>query len=132
MKAKRILKSVALNSTWKKVTLKKYNDFYLTAIKKDKNGKKDTLDKDCVKKIKFEIAIGSGKRNKHMLHTQVVVDFNQVASRDAEFDKIIATAKVAGCPSIFYIRAIEMVGEFSTVTEGRTAIEVYVNELRLG
>jgi hypothetical protein len=128
---KKIFKEVALNKGWKKVNLRKYNDFYLTAVKKDEMGKEDTLNKDCVKRIRFEVAMSSGKKGKYLTFNYITLNFNDITSSDSEVNKITAATKALNYPSTFYIRAIDMTGEFSTVTEGNAAIEVYVNELRL-
>lgn len=128
---KRIFKTVNLNKEWKKVTLKKHNDFYLTAIKSEKNGKKDNLNKDCVKRIRFEIAVEGGKKDSYMTINYLTLNFNDFSSSNAEFNAISAITKAVNFPSTFYIRAIDMTGESSTVTEGITSIEVYINELKL-
>lgn len=129
---KKIFKKVDLSAGWKKVTLKEHNDFYLIAVKKDKACKKDTLDKDCVKKIRFELAVESGVKGKYLIHSnQINLFFGGSVSSDAEFGKVMASTKVLGCPSTFYIRAVDMTGVTSTVTEGCASIEVYMNELRL-
>lgn len=128
---KKIFNKVTLNDGWKKVTLKKYNDFYLMAVKANKAGKKDTLDKDCVRKIRFEIAVDSGKKGKYMTINYVTLNFNDLSSSDATFNKISAVTKVLNYPSTFYIKAVDMTGDTSTVIEGTTSIEVFVNELRL-
>lgn len=127
----KIFKKIDLDAKWKKVNLKKFNDFYLIAIKKNKNSKKSTLDKDCIKKIKFEFAVDSGKKGKYLYYNQLIANFNDIASKDTEFDRQVASVKVSGYPSTFYIKATEVTGEFSTVTEGTSSIEVYINELRL-
>lgn len=128
---KKIFKKVTLDGEWKKVTLKKYNDFYLMAIKANKAGKKDTLNKDCVRKIRFEVAVPSGKKNKYMTVNYLTLNFNDLSSSNPEFNTISAITKVTTFPSTFYIKAIDMTGETKTVTEGNTSIEVYLNELRL-
>ena len=128
---KKIFKRVELNAEWKKVTLKKYNDFYLTAVKAAKDGKKDTLNKDCVRKIRFEIAVAGGKKNSYMTVNYLTLNFNDLSSSNAEFNAISAITKVTNFPSTFYIKAIDMTGESSTVSEGSTSIEIYLNELRL-
>ena len=128
---KKIFKSIKLNDSWKKVTLKKYNDFYLIAIKKGKDSKKDTLQKDCVRKIRFEVAVDSGKKGKYLTTNYITLNFNDLSSSDADFNKVTAITKVLNYPSTFYIKAIDMTGETSTATEGQTSIEIYVNELRL-
>ena len=129
---KKILKNIDLNSKWTKVNLKKYNDFYLIGLKKDKiNKKKDTLDKDCVKKIRFEVAIASGKKNKYLTINYITLNFADMSSSDTELNNISALTKVVNYPSKFFIRAIDMTGESSTVNEGRCSIEVYLNEMRL-
>lgn len=128
---KKIFKSIKLNDSWKKVTLKKYNDFYLVAIKKEKDSKKDTLQKDCVRKIRFEVAVDSGKKGKYLTTNYITLNFNDLSSSDADFNKVTAITKVLNYPSTFYIKAIDMTGETSTATEGKTSIEIYVNELRL-
>lgn len=127
----KIFKKITLNGDWKKVTLKKYNDFYLMAVKADKNAKKDTLNKDCVKKIRFEVAVDSGKKGKYMTVNYITLNFSDLSSSDTEFNMVSAITKVLNYPSTFYIKAIDMTGEASTVTEGRTSISVYLNELRL-
>lgn len=128
---KKIFKSIKLNDSWKKVTLKKYNDFYLVAIKKEKDSKKDTLQKGCVRKIRFEVAVASGKKGKYLTTNYITLNFNDLSSSDADFNKVTAITKVLNYPSTFYIKAIDMTGETSTATEGQTSIEIYVNELRL-
>lgn len=129
---KKLLNAITLDGSWTRVNLKKYNDFYLVAIKKDKvNKKKDTLNKDCVKKIRFEVAIDSGKKNKYLTIGYLTANFNDLTSSDLELNSITALTKVTNYPSRFYIRAVDMTGELSTVDEGRCSIEVYINELRL-
>ena len=129
---KKVLSNITLDGSWTKVDLKKYNDFYLIGVKKDKvNKKKDTLNKDCVKKIRFEVAIASGKKNKYLTVNYLTLNFNDMTSSDAELNTITALTKVMNFPSSFYIRPVDMTGETSTVNEGRCAIEVYVNEMRL-
>ena len=127
----KIFKRVVLNDGWKKVTLKKYNDFYLMAIKSDKVSKKDTLNKDCVRKIRFEVAVDSGKKGKYITVNYLTLNFSDFTSSDSTFNAVSAITKVLNYPSTFYIRAIDMTGESSTVVDGGTSIEVYVNELRL-
>ena len=131
MKIKKIFKNINLNHKWVKVSLSKYNDFYLTAMKADKNVKSDTLDKDCVQKIRFEIAVESGKKNKLFTINYITLNFNDISSSDVELNRLTALTKVTNYPSTFYIRPIDMTGERSTVTEGKTSISVYLNELRL-
>ena len=129
---KKVLKNINLNGEWTKVNLKKYNDFYLIGLKKDKiNKRKDTLDKDCVKKIRFEVAIASGKKNKYLTVNYITLNFADMSSSDAELNNISALTKVTNYPSSFFIRAVDMTGESSTVNEGRCSIEVYLNEMRL-
>ena len=128
---KKIFKSIKLNDSWKKITLKKYNDFYLVAIKKEKDSKKDTLQKDCVKKIRFEVAVDSGKKGKYLTTNYITLNFNDLSSSDADFNKVTAITKVLNYPSTFYIKAIDMTGETSTAIDGSTSIEVFINELRL-
>ena len=128
---KKVLSNITLDKSWTKVNLKKYNDFYLIALKKDKTNKKDTLNKDCVKKIRFEVAIDSGKKNKYLTINYLTLNFNDLSSSDAELNNVSALTKVMNFPSTFYIRPIDMTGETSTVSEGRCSIEVYVNEMRL-
>ena len=128
---KKIFKSIKLNDSWKKITLKKHNDFYLVAIKKEKDSKKDTLQKDCVKKIRFEVAVDSGKKGKYLTTNYITLNFNDLSSSNADFNKITAITKVLNYPSTFYIKAIDMTGETSTAIDGRTSIEVFINELRL-
>lgn len=128
---KKIFKRVVLNDEWKKITLKKHNDFYLTAIKADKTSRKDTLNKNCVRKIRFEIAVDSGKKDKYMTINYISLNFNDASSSDKVFNECSAIAKVVNYPSTFYIKAIDMTGESSVVCEGETSISVYLNELRL-
>ena len=130
--SKKVLSNITLDGSWTRVNLKKYNDFYLIGVKKDKvNKKKDTLNKDCVKKIRFEVAIASGKKNKYLTVNYLTLNFNDMTSSDAALNNITALTKVMNFPSTFYIRPVDMTGETSTVNEGRCAIEVYVNEMRL-
>ena len=133
MKAtKKILSNIALDGSWVKVNLKKYSDFYLIAVKKNSvNKKKDTLNKDCVKKIRFEAAVESGKKNKYLTIGYLTLNFNDLSSSDAELNNISALTKAMGYPSTFFIRPVDMTGEISVVSEGRCSIEVYINEARL-
>ena len=103
----------------------------LVAIKKNKDSKSDTLQKDCVKKIRFEVAVDSGKKGKYLTINYITLNFNDLSSSDVDFNKITAITKMLNYPSTFYIRAIDMTGETSTATEGKTSIEIYINELRL-
>ena len=131
MKLKKIFKTIDLNGKWTKVSLQKYNDFYLTAIKADKEAKTDTLAKECVQKIRFEVAIESGKKGKPFTINYVTLNFNDISSSDVEVNKVTALTKVMNYPQTFYIRPIDMTGERSTVTEGKTSIAVYLNEAKL-
>lgn len=128
---KKIFDTLKINSRWKKITLKGCNSFYLTAIKKNKNVRGSTLDKDCAKSIKFEIAIDSGKYGKFLTHTYANLTFGNHISSDLDFNNIAATLKIVNCPSTFYIRPVEITGNFSTVTEGKTSIEVYLNTFKI-
>lgn len=129
---KKILKNINLDNSWTKVNLKKYNDFYLIGLKKDKiNKKKDTLDKDCVKKIRFEVAIDSGKKNKYLTVNYITLNFTDLSSSDNQLNSISALTRVTNYPSTFYIRPVDITGETSTVNEGRCSIEIYLNEMRL-
>lgn len=130
-KSKKVLKSINLDGTWTKINLKKFNDFYLIGLKKAKNNKKDTLDKDCVKKIRFEVAIASGKKNKYLTINYLTLNFADLSSSDVELNTISAITRVLNYPSSFYIKAVDMTGETSVVNEGRCSIEVFVNEMRL-
>lgn len=129
--SKKVFKNITLDGSWTKVQLKKYNDFYLVAMKKDKVSKKDTLNKDCVKKIRFEVAIDSGRKNQYLTINYVTVNFSDLTSSNTELNAISAVSKVTNYPSTFYIRPVDMTGETSTVNEGRCSIEVFVNEMRL-
>jgi hypothetical protein len=131
MRAKKILKKINLNGKWTKVNLFKYNDFYLSAIKAEKVGKKDTLDMNCVQRIRFEVAVESGKKGCPFTIGYLTLNFNEISSSNVELNKITALTKVMGYPSTFYIRPIDMTGERSVVTEGVTSVAVYVSELRL-
>ena len=96
---KKVLSNITLDGSWTKVDLKKYNDFYLIGVKKDKvNKKKDTLNKDCVKKIRFEVAIASGKKNKYLTVNYLTLNFNDMTSSDAELNTITALTKVMNFP----------------------------------
>lgn len=129
---KRVLSNINLDKSWTRVDLKKYNDFYLIGVKKDEVDKKrDTLNKDCVRKIRFEVAIASGKKNKYLTVNYLTLNFNEMTSSDPALNNVTALTKVMNFPSSFYIRPIDMTGETSTVHEGRCSIEVYVNEMRL-
>ena len=131
MRVKKIFKNIDLNGKWTKVSLSKYNDFYLTAVKADKASKKDTLDKTCVQKIRFEVAIESGVKGKPFTVNYLTLNFNDISSSDVDLNRLTALTKVMNYPSTFYIRPIDMTGERSVVTEGRTSVSIYLNELRL-
>ena len=132
MNSKKVFDYISLDGTWKEVNLKKYNDLYLIGVKKNKiNKRKDNLDKDCVKKIRFEIAIESGKKNKYLTVNYATLNFTDMSSSDADLNAITAVTKLLNYPSKFFIRAIDMTGESSVVNEGRCSIEVFINEMRL-
>ena len=130
-RSKRILKRLDLNKNWTEIKLKKYNDFYLIGLKKEKVAKKDTLDKDCAKKIRFEVAIDSGKKNKYLTIGYITLDFNRTSSSDDGLNLTSALTKVVNQPSRFFIRPIDITGESEVVTCGRCSIEVYLAELKL-
>ena len=100
-------------------------------MKASKASKKDTLDKDCVQKIRFEDAIESGKKGKLFTINYITINFNDISSSDVEFNKLTALTKVTNYPSTFNIRPIDMTGERSVVTEGKTSVAIYLNELKL-
>ena len=124
-----IINKLKLDGTWTKVNL---NDdgFYLIAIKeKVKKLKEKEIDSNDVDKISFELGIDSGIKDKPIIVSRVVLDFNDETSEDADINLITAFTRVQGLTKEFYIRPIKIVDYASTVysKDIETAIAIKVN-----
>ena len=129
---KTIFKKVSLNTGWVKVDLGKFDDFYLVAQRCKKGAKSDTISKDDVKKIKFEIGVDSLTKNKPLTVNYIVVNFADISSSDLETNNLTALAKALNYPKVFYIKPIEIVDNGNnTIKEGKTSIKVGINPMRL-
>ena len=126
-------KKINLNTGWTKVELSKgVNDFYIVAQKYKKGSKSDTILKDDVKRIRFEVAIDGIAKKTYLTTNYITVDFDVFSSSDTNTNKNTAIVKVLHYPSKFYIKPIEITGADGNVKqEGKTTISVGINSLRL-
>lgn len=130
-KIQKIFTKLTLND-WVKVDLGHYKDFYLVGVK-GKKAKKDIIDPEKLRKIKFELAIETGLKKKFITVAYLTINFEDITSSDAETNKLTAYAKYAGGPSRFYIRAVEAVDNSNTCyREGKLAVKINVNPQNLG
>lgn len=130
MKIQKIMKKVNLNSGWTKVNLGKFTDFYLIG-KKEKKNKSDTIDSTVVQKVRFEIGVDSGIKNKPLTINYINLNFNDITSSDVDLNAITAMTKQVKYPSEFYIKPVEFWDGKNVVKEGKTSISVTVNALNL-
>lgn len=129
---KTIFKKINLNTDWQKISLGKVNDFYIFAQRGKKDSKSDTIPKDSVVKIIFEVGIDSFSKKRPLTVNYITLNFNDISSSDEATNKITALLKVLHYPSKFYIRPIEIVDTQNTLkTEGKTSIRVGINALKL-
>lgn len=129
-KTKKLFKSLTLGE-WKKTDIKSFNDFYIVGIKGKKANKKDTLEPEFVKRIKFEIAVETGVKKKYITVSYVTLNFDDVSSSDADLNRITAYARVINGPSRFYIRAVEVADGHKTYREGKFKIAANINPQHL-
>lgn len=131
MSVNTIIKKVKLNKEWLAVNLGNFNDFYLIAIKNEKE-KKDLIDPASILKARFEIGIDSGVKNKPLTIQYISVDFNDMTSGDNDINKITAFTRVTNFPSQFYIRPVSIDTVERTLTTGEVNITVNINVVNLG
>jgi hypothetical protein len=126
-------KKINLNTGWTKVELSKgVNDFYIVAQKYKKGSKSDTILKDDVKRIRFEVAIDGIAKKTYLTTNYITVDFDMFSSSDTNINTNTAIVKVLHYPSKFYIKPIEITDASGNVKkEGKTTISVGINSLRL-
>jgi hypothetical protein len=129
----KVFKKIQLNDEWVEVSLGMFNDFYIIAERCKKSSKSDTVDKDNVKKIRFEIGMDSLSKKKPLTINYLTLDFSSMSSSDEETNNKTALLKVLNYPSKFYIKPIELTlaDNNLTVKEGKTSIEVGINALKL-
>lgn len=131
MSVTNIIKKVKLNNEWLSVNLGNHNDFFLIAIKGNKE-KKDTIDPKDIIKVRFEIGIDSGIKDRPLTIQFVTLNFNDVTSSSNDLNKITAFIKIMNNPSQFYIRPVSIDTVDKTLTSGDVAISVNVNAVNLG
>ena len=131
MKVLKIFKKLTLNK-WKEVNLKSFNDFYLIGIK-GKGKKRDAVNAANIKKIKFEIAVETGIKNKHITVGYINLNFDDVSSSDIELNKITSYTKYMSGPSKFFIKANEIIDDTNTsYKEGKASVIINLNPQNLG
>lgn len=112
---------------WVKVDLKGKKDFYLIGIK-NKKSKKDLIDPAKIKKIKFEIALETGLKDKYITTSYIYLNFDDISSSNSEINSITGYTKYINGPSKFYIKAIEVVDDSSICyKEGKVNISININ-----
>ena len=126
MKITKVFKRLVLGK-WEKVDLKNINSFYLIGIK-NKSHKKDIVDSAKVKKIKFELAVDTGVKNKYITVGYLNLNFDDTSSSDIELNKSTGYVRYINGPSKFFIRANDII-DASNVTykEGKAAITININ-----
>lgn len=127
---KTIFKKISIGE-WEKVTTKDLNTFYLIGIR-GKKAKKDIIDPDAVKKIKFEIAVETGVKNKFITVAYTTINFEDISSSDVEINKATGYVRQVNMPSKFLIRAIEVIEGTTSHKEGKVAIKININSQHLG
>ena len=126
---KNIISIMNIDKSWQKVSIDG-NDYYLIAIKEQKK-EKDDIDSSTVKRIRFEIAIDSGIKNKPLTIQYVNLDFSDMTSGNN--DKITAFAKMVNQPKEFYIRPVSIMDDkLQEIRSGRVSISINVNSMDLG
>ena len=125
-KIQKIFTKLTLNN-WVKVDLGHYKDFYLIGIK-SKKAKKDIIDPEKLRKIKFEIAVETGLKKKFITVSYITINFEDISSSDAEINKITGYVRYVNGPSRFYIRAVEVIDNSNTCyREGKLAVKININ-----
>lgn len=100
-------------STFRKIDLKSFNDFYLIGIDNDAHD---------INSITFEIAIDSGVKNKPLILPNIKL----------EFKNSMGSVRVLNHPSEFYIRPIQVEDkELSIHKKGKFNVEININALNL-
>lgn len=128
---KNIISIMNIDKNWQKVSIDG-NDYYLIAIKEQKK-EKDDIDSSTVKRIRFEIAIDSGIKNKPLTIQYVNLDFSDMTSGNNEINKITAFAKMVNQPKEFYIRPVSIMDDkLQEIRSGRVSISINVNSMDLG
>lgn len=123
-----ISNSIKVNGVWQKVELKNTNNVYLI-VAKNKLNKKDTINCENVKKVRFEVAIDSGIKDKPLTIRYININFDDITSGNNEINKTTGFVKLADIPSKFYIRVSSLDDGFKSIHEGTTNITVNINEI---
>ena len=131
MSVSNITKRIKLNRDWLSVNLGSFNDFYLIAVK-DKKEKKDIINPADIIKVRFEVGIDSGIKDKPLTIQFLSLDFNETTSSDEITNKMTAFTRVVNFPNQFYIRPVSIDTVEKTITTGEVNIAVNVNVVNLG
>ena len=127
-----IISRVKLNDGWKKLSLGKFNDFYLIAIKERVN-KRDTIKLNDVKRINFEFGIDCGIKDRPLTIQTTSLNFEDITSSDKSLNDITAFVRLLNLPSDMYVRVVSLtLKDGSVVTTGETSISININALNLG
>lgn len=131
MTVKKIMKNVCLNDGWTKVDLGKFTDFYMIAKKGSKKKKSDTIEASLIHRVRFEVGIASGIKNKPLTISYITLNFNDVTSTDLDINNITAMVKHTKFPSVFYIKPVEFWDGKNIIKEGKTSMDITVTALAL-
>lgn len=123
-----ISNSIKVDSIWQKVELKTTNNVYLI-VAKNKPNKKDTINCENVKKVRFEIAIDSGIKDKPLTIRYFNIDFDDITSGNNEINRTTGFVKLVDIPNKFYIRVSSLDDGFKSIKNGTTNITVNINEI---
>ena len=126
-----IINRLKLNDNWVSVDLKTFNSCYLIAIK-EKQSKTDNIDVNLVRKIRFEIGIDSGIKNKPLTIQYLNINFNDITASDNEINKITAFSRLTNLPNQFYIKVVSIDDGNKEIKTGETSISINLNAINLG
>ena len=126
-----IIKRLRLNNSWGKLSLGKYNDFYIIAIKEGAN-KRDDFKASDVKRIRFEFGIDCGIKDAPLTIQNVTLNFDDATSSNNHVNKITAYARLLNLPSDLYIKVVSVdLADGRTVSTGETSISININAVNL-
>lgn len=125
-----VIPRLKLNDKFYNVDLKTFNDFYIIAVK-EKETKRDTIKVDNVRKVRFEIAIDSGIKDKPLTIQYINLDFNDITSGNNEINKITAFQRLLNMPQNFYIKPVSVDDGQKEIKSGETSITININAMKL-
>lgn len=132
MAVRNILSKLRVDKNWVSVKLIE-NDFYLIAIKEEKDKKRDTIDSKDISRVIFEIGIDSGIKNNPLTIQYLTVNFEDITSGNNELNGITGFIRVLNFPKTFYIRPSSVIDKTGKAyKEGEISISVNINEFDLG